>query len=768
MNDIYSKLEFNYIREKLASYTHCEIATSRAKGLEVLELDDLKEELEELKEAILYGEKYKPLAIGAHKNIMKDLALLLKEGTASLDFFVSVSYLLENIIDIKKYLHRDEIFKYIPSYVDSLKTLESLKNKIDSVISKDMTIFDNASSKLSSIRFNIRKEQNGQSKILSTLMNKYKAYLNDERMALKDEGLTLPIKITYKNRVEGIVIDYSSSRNTAFIMPMEIILSNNKISSLYEEEEQEILRILKDLAKSALKDVDDIRRNLFTISHLDYLFAKVNYASEIHASIGELSFDNKFILYDARHPLIDQNKVIANTFILDEEKIMLITGPNAGGKTVALKTAGLVTLMHLCGLAIPCSEGSLIPYFDNIFVDIGDDQSLSDNLSTFTAHMRALKKAVNGVSSSSLVLIDELGTGTSPLDGEALGIGVLKYLHELNAYAILSSHYDGLKSFALENSYILNASMIFNEEKLLPTYKIRLGVAGKSYGLEVASREGINETIISYARAYIEEKKNSDKELALTELNNRLLEVDNLRKELEEKNLEMKKISDNQKRELNAIKEEKRKLEETLEEQKAELLLKAKAEVDALMEDFKNKKEHKLHEVIKMRKELDDRLIDDEEEIDNFDYKSLKVGDYVLHIEKRQKGVIKSIQKDQAQIQFDSGTTLRVKLNTLRPAQKAKKPKIDVNTSFSRFNKSVSLECNVIGLRVHEALEVVAKYLDDARSVRHHQVRIIHGSGTGKLRSAIQEYLKKQTFVEEFRFGGAGEGGVGATVVKLK
>ncbi len=767
MDDIYTKLEFNHVRDKLASFTHTEIAKNRALTLEKLEVADLKEELNELKETLYFTSKYKSLYIGYHRNIMKDLALLIKDGSASLPFFVSVSDLLENIIDIQKSSPTDENTPIINNYVKSLKPLTSLKSKIDSVISKDMTIYDNASSSLSNIRFQIKKEQNGQNKILSSLMNKYRNYLNDERMALKSEGLTLPVKITYKNRVEGVIMDYSSSKNTAFIMPLEIILSNNKIQSLKEEEEQEIIRILKDLARYVSKEVDDIRKNLFTISHLDYLFAKANYASEIKANIA-LTSNDKLILYDARHPLIDQNKVISNSFILDEQKIMLITGPNAGGKTVALKTVGIIVLMHMCGLAIPVSDNSCVPYFDNIFVDIGDDQSLSDNLSTFTSHMRALKKAIDGVDSTSLVLIDELGTGTSPLDGEALGIGVIKFLNNQNAYAILSSHYDGLKSFALENDYILNASMIFNEEKLSPTYKIRLGVAGKSYGLEVALREGINETIINYAKEYIHEKKNSDKELALSELNNRLLEIDNLRKELEEQNNKMKETLKEQNKELNLIKEEKKKLEEHFSEQKEELLQKAKEEVELMMESFKSKKEHKLHEVIEMKKKIDDKLNNEEEIEEDIDTSIFKVNDYVLHKETSQKGTIKSINRDSALLILDSGLTLKVKLTTLRPEKKIVKKTVDTFTSYSKLNKSVSLELNVIGLTVSEAIPAVAKYLDDARTVHFHSVRIVHGCGTGTLRKAIHDYLKKQPFVEDFRLGGMGEGGVGATVVKIK
>ncbi len=768
MKSVYEKLEFNKIRDKLKSYMHSELALNYALNLKMLPKEELYNDLSELDEGMRFASKYKGISVYHIKNIMPDLASLIKEGVANIEFFATISLMLENISEIKKDYPKDEEFALINKYVSDLKNLESLRNRIDSVISKDLSIYDNASSHLASIRYQIKKEESSQPKIISSLMNKYRNYLNDERMALKNKGLALPIKVSYKNRVEGIVVDVSASGNTCFIMPLEILLSNNRIEVLKEQEQQEIIHILQDLAKAASQNVDDLRKNFFLLTHLDYLFGKVSYAFDIHGVIGKN--DTFLNILEARHPLIAPEKVVANSFNFEEKKIMLITGPNAGGKTVALKTLGLLILMHQSGLALPCEEAT-IPYFENVYLDIGDDQSLDDNLSTFTSHMRALKNAILNVNDKSLVLIDELGSGTSPLDGEALAIGVIKHLHALSSYAVVSSHYDGLKSFALEQDYILNASMIFDEENLCPTYRIRLGVAGKSYGIEVASREGIPSSIIEDAKNYIKEKKSTSKEVLIDTLNQKLLQVDGLKSELENQKLELEKALKEQKKELDAIKLEKEKLEDNLEEEKKKLLLKAKEEVEEMMNEFKTKKDVKLHEVISLKKKIDDQ-IDNEEEVEVTESKEeFKVGDYVTYEENGLKGFIKGINKEQAQVKLDSGLTINIKLTSLKHVAQNKKVKRVITNDFvtsNISNKTVSLECNVIGLYVNEALQVVAKYLDDARACRFHRVRIVHGNGTGRLRQAIHMYLKKQSFIESFAFATYNEGGTGATVVYLK
>lgn len=767
MTNIYEKLEFNKILDQLKFYAHLELTLKYISNLKMLEEDNLSYALKELNEAIAFANKYKGISCFNIKNIMPSLLNLVKDGTASIDFFVTISLMQENIIAIKKDYPNDENYPLLNNYVSNLKALESLKNRIDSVIASDASIYDNASSKLFSLRNQIKHEESNQPKIISSLMNKYRSFLNDERIVLKNKGLALPIKTTFKNKLDGIVVDVSASGNTTFIMPIEILLSNNKIELLKEQEQEEILHILKDLAHIAANNVEDLKNNLLTLTHLDFLFAKVSYAFDLHAIVGRKS--DTFSLILARHPLIDYTKVIANSFVLDKERIMLITGPNAGGKTIALKTIGIIILMHQCGLAIPCIDGS-IPFFENIYLDIGDDQSLENNLSTFTSHMRALKNAILNVNDKSLVLIDELGSGTSPLDGEALAIGVIKHLHAKNAYALVSSHYDGLKSFALEQDYILNASMIFDEINLKPTYKIRLGVAGKSYGIEVAEREGIPSSIINEAKTYIQEKKNSQKEETLESLNAKLLEVDNLKAELTLKNQELMETLNKQNQELEKIKKEKQDLMDNLQEEKAKLLLEAREEVETMMDEFKNKKDKKMHEVISLKKKIDDQIADLDPKEENSLPDDFKINDRVSY--ENNKGFIKSITKNKAQVVLDSGLTVTLKLGMLKHVasnNKVKRPvsnDVFVTSKLSSYN--IPLQCNVVGMHIDEALETVARYLDQAVAVKYHRVRIIHGNGTGKLRSAIHEFLKKQKYVESYSLAFTSEGGTGATVVNLK
>ncbi len=768
MKDIYEKLEFYKIKDKLKQYVHCELALYYVQNLKMLSKDALEYALKELNEASMYASNYKGIVIYQIKNIMNDLSLLLKEGNANIEFFYTVSLMLENVYQIKKDYIKEERFAILNSHIDNLKNLESLKNRIDSIISNDLSIYDHASNQLYSLRNQIKKEEASQSKILSSLMNKYRAYLNDERMALRSQGLALPIKTSFKNKVDGVVIDMSSTGNTSFIMPIEILLSNNKISLLKEQEQQEIIRILKDLANYCTQFVDDIRRNLITLASLDFLFAKVAYGFEIKGVIAQKK--DSIELVEARHPLIDMDKIVANSFIFENKKIMLITGPNAGGKTVALKTVALLVVMNQCALMVPSKEANL-PYFSNIFLDIGDDQSLSENLSTFTSHINALKNAVSNVDEQSLVIIDELGHGTSPLEGEALAVGVLKFLHEKNSFAMVSSHYDGLKNFALENDYILPCSMIFDEDNLCPTYKIRLGSISKSYGIEVSLREGLKQEIIDYAKEYLSKIKNSQQEKTINVLNNKLLEVDNLKAILEEEKKSLEENLKKQEQELNKIKQEKAKLEDSFQEEKEKMLLDAKKDVENLLAQFKQKKDVKLHEVIALKKKLDDSINSEQEEIDE-NSEIFKINDRVIYKPNSLKGYVKEISKDKVIINLDTGLIIKVKSNTLTHVKEnnnvKKVPNKPLFISKHDLNMSVSLECNVIGLHVQEALEVISKYLDDALKVKYKQVRIIHGNGTGKLRFAIHEYLKKQKFVSSFYLGTTYEGGTGSTVVNIK
>ena len=474
MKSIYQVFEFDQVKKLIEKYSKTELGLEKIRSLEMFDNSfDLKNELSHLEEIISYTLKYRNLVITNHKNILPHLSIIKKGGSCGIEFFYQVLQYLENAKILKDEVIKDERYSFLLESIRNLNELESVAHRLERTITKDLEISDNASIALREIRKNLSSEIASQSKIINSLMMKYKDYLNDERVALRNASFTLPIKSTYKHRVDGITIDESDSGLTCFIEPTEIIASNNKIQRLKEKEKEEINRILEELS-SLIKDyVYEVIYDVETICYLDFLLSKANYAIETDSKIARLREEKRIKLKDARHPLIDKKKIVKNSFILDKNRIMLITGPNAGGKTVALKVIGLLVIMNQCGLALPTSEEAELSFFKNIFVDMGDNQSLIDNLSTFSGHIKNIIEIVNDLTEDSLVIFDELGTGTSPLDGEALGIGVINHLNKIGSFADLTSHYDGLKTFALENDYILNASMEFDEENISPTYRLR-------------------------------------------------------------------------------------------------------------------------------------------------------------------------------------------------------------------------------------------------------------------------------------------------------
>ncbi|MBE6142944.1 MAG: endonuclease MutS2 [Erysipelotrichaceae bacterium] len=768
MKSIYDVFEFNQVKKLIEKYAKTELGLEKIQTMEMFEDPfELKNELSHLNEIISYTFKYRNLVITNHKNILPHLAIIKKGGTCGIDFFYQVLQYLENARILKDEVIKDENYPYLLESIRNLNELESLAHRLDRTITKDLEISDNASSALREIRRSLNVEISSQSKIINSLMMKYKDYLNDERVALRNASFTLPIKSTYKHRVDGITIDESDSGLTCFIEPTEIIASNNKIARLREKEKEEINRILDELSSLVKEVVYEIIYDVETICYLDFLLSKANYAIETDSKIAKLS-DKKIInLKNARHPLIDKKKIVKNSFILDKNRIMLITGPNAGGKTVALKVIGLLVIMNQCGLALPTDDEAELSFFKNIFVDMGDNQSLIDNLSTFSGHIKNIIEIVDQISEDSLVIFDELGTGTSPLDGEALGIGVITYLHKVGAFAVLTSHYDGLKTFALENNYILNASMEFDEENIAPTYRLRLGVAGKSYGLEMSKRMGLNKEILDTSYSYIEDKRKTDKEITLALLQKRLEENESIQLSLKEKEEEINKRIRNLEHEKRNLLKLQDKIKEEAESEKQKIIEEAKEEIDKIFEQFKSKEDYKMHEVITAKRNLD--LLRDYEEDEEESSYVPSINDYVRADDFNVTGKVIRIKGDNVTLLTDQGLNLSVKssgLTKIKASKKDNKPK--TYTPSYKLDKKVSLECNIVGYRVEEGLREIDAYLSDAIAARYSEVRLIHGSGTGKLRSAVHEYLKKRKDIKSFRLGGLGEGGVGATVVYLK
>ena len=768
MKNIYSTFEFNLIKERLLKHATVELAK---KYVEDLSMFDSKEELEDsltyLNEGIRYANKYGRLNIYYHPNLIPNLVSIKKGGIGSKEFFYQVGYLLENIKLIKEEFKESEVFVLIDEIVKSLNSLDQVKARIDRVISPSLDILDSASPNLYRIRTKILRLESSISSLSRQLVDKYRNYLSDGHGALKNGIFTLMVKSTYKNRVQGIVHATSDTGQTLFIQPQELIEVYNEIASLKEEELQEIQIILKELSLFISKYDRELLVNNLNIARLDFIFAKATFAISYNGEIAKISNEKKILLKSAAHPLIDPKKVVRNDFIMEKEKMMVITGPNAGGKTVALKVVGLLVIMHQCGLALPIKEGGELAFFDNIFADIGDNQSIIDNLSTFSSHIVNIQDILSKVDSHSLVIIDELGSGTSPLDGEAIGLGVIDYLLNKNCFSMISSHYEALKTYALENDDILCASMIFDEKEIRPTYQLLLHVASSSYGIEVAERFGLNNEVISRAKKYLEERKLSDKEIRLEVLNAQINEVEKLKKMLLLKEEELQKEQEKLRVEIQKNRDLRNEIIQNAEDEKRLLVEKAKEEMDEIFKEFKSLENVKLHQLIDAKKKLENNpnLNDEEDEEDIV----CNIGDSVEVIASKARGKVTRLDKNRATILLDGGLTLQVKLNQIRKVTVVKPNKKKTYTPDIISNmKRVSTECNVIGMTVKEAIEVISKYLDDCTVVHYKQCRIIHGCGTGKLRSGVHEYLKKCPYVESYRLGGMGEGGVGATVVTLK
>ena len=767
MKNIYSTLEFDIVKKQIEQYAKTERALRLIRELQMFDdEEELKDELGYLDEMISYTVKYRALSIYPHNDIYVQIKGLEKDSIGSIELFYQVSSLLGNIEEIKEASPKDDKYPRIMALISSMVEIPSLKNQIDRIITPSLEVSDNASSALRTIRNQIRNEQNSQSKIIGSLLSRYKDVLNSDKYTFRDEAYVLPVKATNKNSVSGIVVDESDSGLTVFIEPTEILESNSKIARLKEKEFEEIQKILAELSSYTIRYSTEILLDLDLISKIDFLLAKAHYALEINGEVASLTDERKIMLKNARHPLIDKKKVVANSFFLDKEKIMVISGPNAGGKTVALKVIGLLVLMNQCGLALPTSEKATLCYFDNIYVDMGDNQSLLDNLSTFSGHIKNLTEIIDSITDKSLVILDELGTGTSPLEGEALGVGVIEHLHELGCFGIFTSHYEGLKNFALEHDYILNASMAFDEENISPTYHLRLGVAGKSYGIALATRMNLNHDVLSKAQVYLDEKVKTDKDITLQALNQKLEENEGIRYELLKAQEEIEKQKHHLDNEIEKYKRLENKIFLDSEKKKDELIKDAKEQIDAIVEEMKQKENFKLHEVIGAKKKLDDLSSkeEDEEEVTI----TINVGDNVRMIDSDISGKVIKLKGENVTILTDRGMNLNVKLNQLEHYVPKAKKKQNMFVSGFRTMKSVPLECNIVGEYVEEGIQIVDKYLDDCVSVHYKECRIIHGHGTGKLREAVHKYLDTRKDIKSYRLGGMGEGGVGATVVYFK
>lgn len=773
MQNVYDKFEFQKIRDALKSKTRTELGAKQAIGLTMI-LDErvLHDELERLEEMQNLVAKYGSLPIDVSSDLNAAVDLAKKGGCLSVDDLERVANDVLNEKSILSFFGKITDLPLLLNYIKGFPSLDFLEKDIHKVIAPDMTIYDNASPKLKSIRVSIRRLEASMKKKLGYVLDANKAFLSDITLTLKNGHYVLPVKNAYKNKVKGIVQDVSNSGETTFIEPELLVEMNNKMVELRNEEREEIHRLLLELSGEVASSSDEIKTNNQMIGYLDFLSAKSKFAEENDCHIAVYSKEPRIELFAARHPLIDKNKVVSNDFLLNEKSsLVIISGPNAGGKTVALKTLGILVMMNQCGLAIPAKQGSSLSYFRNIYVDIGDSQSLSDNLSTFSGHMKNIGEILERVKGKDLVLLDEVGTGTSPKEGESIALAVVKFLLRKHALTMISSHFEGLKSYALSHPEVTNASMMFDEANLLPTYHLKMGLPGESYGLIVAKRFGMPEEVLEEANRNL----SSQEDLSVSDTIKRLTAVT---KETEDEKAKLLA----QEKEVNQLREQLKSQQAALhlreehflsdvEQKKKRMLREYQEKMQEIMHSLnKGEGNLKLHEVINAKKALDD--LEEKEEQETFS-EALKVGDYVNLPSLFTSGRI--VKKDGHKIEVVSpeGITFKTKDDKAviieEPTTQKKTVASTISLDDLAFSKSVPLEINLIGQRAEEAKLNLAKYLDNCLMKHYKRVRVIHGWGSGVLRKITRDYCDShKDFVDHYEGADGNEGGGGATIVYLK
>ena len=760
-------LEYNEIIQILNKYCKTYIGKENLLGLTpCFDFEKVSHLLSQTNEAFNLSVRKSSLPLAEIPDIRIWLKALESYTPLSPKGLLDVTHILKISRELKEYFYSDEnfdtsAFPILSEYFYALYTNKGIEDKIFSVVLDENTIADNASTKLSGIRRQTKKlEQEIRDKLNSFIHSStYSKYMMDPIITIRNDRFVIPVKEEYKNSVKGFIHDVSSSGSTVFIEPISIFEMNNQIANLKVEEMVEIEKILEDLSSILYEYTESIKLNLDLIGKFDLIFAKARYSSEIDGVLPVINENKVVSLIKARHPLISKDAVVPIDLSIGENYTSLvITGPNTGGKTVTLKTVGLLLLMAYSGIFIPCKENSSIYVFDNIFADIGDEQSIQESLSTFSSHMSTIIEIANTASSDSLILLDELGSGTDPVEGANLAISILTYFHNMGAITISTTHYPELKNYCLLTDGFENASSEFDIEKLQPTYRLLIGIPGKSNAFAISKKLGLKQEILEHASSLMNSDDISIEELMKSIYDDKIAierEKENIQKnsnqiELLRKSLE-KENTDVKKREQELI--EKAKIEAR------NIVLSAKEEVNEIIREMNKleKEQNGLKNANQLRNKLNDRLQD----IDSSGSNENK-----LNLE-----ILKSLNSKDRMKNNSLSNNSKVSANGSSQAGNNKQTshsKVSFAKNDDYKSKHVSSEINVIGLNVDEATFLVDKYIDDCAIAKLSPIRIVHGKGTGKLRQGIHTYLKTNSHVKSFRLGTFGEGEMGVTVVELK
>ncbi|ERI90793.1 MutS2 family protein [Clostridiales bacterium oral taxon 876 str. F0540] len=778
-------LEYYKIKDIIKNFTQTGAGKDIIEALRPYDnVYEVKEHLEETKEALmLLAKKGSPPFEGLY-DIREGISRAEKGSSLMPGQLLKIANLLRCSRRFKDYVNRkeeEESFRVIEDICEGLVPLKRLEEDIFLAIVSEDEISDKASTTLYNIRRSLKDKNASIKDKVNSLIRSNSKFLQDNLYTIRGDRYVLPVKAEHKGAVPGLVHDQSSSGSTLFIEPMSLVNLNNEIKELMLKEKAEIERILSELSSKVYDNITVVKNNANIVWELDFIFAKAKFASQYNCTCPSVNDNGIIDLIEARHPLIDPKAVVPSSIYLGREfTSLVITGPNTGGKTVTLKTVGLLHLMALSGIMIPARENSTVSFFKEVFADIGDEQSIEQSLSTFSSHMKNIVNIIHEADDKSLALFDELGAGTDPTEGAALAVSILENLRARGTRLVATTHYSELKGYALKTTNVENASVEFDVETLRPTYRLLIGVPGKSNAFEISKRLGLPEYIISVARENIstdtlkfEELIQSLQEKSIKAENDARMseslksEAAKLKEKYEEKLYNFQKTRDNAI--INAQREAKRVIKEAKEE--ADTILKNMRDLERL--GYSSEARQRLEEE---RKRLKARLDNVEDsmnkanEEDGEELKEVKDGQEVFLPSLNQKVIVLSKPDNKGEVQVQAGIMkISVKLKDLRLSKLTKEEKKEIKRREVSLNlKTVSSSVDLRGMDSEEAIYTTDKYLDDAYRAGLQAVTVVHGKGTGILRQAINEMLRKHPHVKNFRIGAYGEGGTGVTVVELK
>ena len=789
---VLTTLEYNKIIDLLTEKADSEPGKKLCRDLvPSTDLSAIRTAQRETKDALARLFRIGGTSFGSNRDLGFSIRSLEIGSSLSMSELLKLASFLDNVSRIKTYgkKEREDLPNdSLDTYFEGLTPMTQLANEINRCILSEEEMADDASPRLKSIRRSkLSTNEKIHSQLTSMVNGAYRTFLQDAVITMRDNRYCIPVKAEYKSQVSGMVHDQSSTGSTFFIEPAAVVNLNNQLKELDLQEQDEIEVILGDLSSQAAVHTSELAADQKIMTTLDFIFAKAKLAMEQNATEPIFNTEHYIQIRKGRHPLLDKKKAVPIDVRLGKDfDLLVITGPNTGGKTVSLKTVGLFTLMGQAGLHIPALDRSELSIFSEVYADIGDEQSIEQSLSTFSSHMTRVVHILQHADTDSLCLFDELGAGTDPTEGAALAIAILNYLHDRGIRTMATTHYSELKIYALSTNFVENACCEFDVETLRPTYRLLIGIPGKSNAFAISSKLGLSDEIINAAKEQISKEDESFEDV-IADLEQSRVTIEKEQQEIAEYKERIRTLQEQLQKKNEKIDQAKDKILRDANEKARAILQEAKDVADETIRDFnKAGASADIKELEKKRQKVRDKINEKNGKLalgntqkkpadqKTVDPKKLKKGDSVKIISMNLKGIVNTLPDARGNLFVQCGIMrMQTNINDLVPVkeetitapalQRTNTGKLKMSKSFS-----VSSEINLLGCTVDEAIAKLDKYLDDAYLAHLPSVRVVHGKGTGALRSAVQSHLKRLKYVKEYRLGEYGEGDAGVTIVTFK